>query len=79
MVASIRLGGPIKNRTPRAGLFTPPVSQTRTQSGEFSKALQAKIQELILNDALVDRDGAVPPGYKDKVEDYFRVLSEDLR
>jgi Domain of unknown function (DUF4175) len=69
---------PPKKIGDRAGLFTPPISQTNAVR-EFSKALQAKIQELILNDALVDRDGAVPPGYKDKVDDYFRVLSEDLR
>ncbi len=62
----------------KTGLFKPPIDYTNAVR-EFSKALQAKIQELILNDALVDRDGAVPPGYKDKVEDYFRVLSEDLR
>jgi hypothetical protein len=62
----------------RAGLYTPPIATTNAVR-EVSKALQAKIQELILNDALVDRDGAVPPGYKEKVQDYFRVLSEDLR
>jgi hypothetical protein len=63
---------------PRAGLFTPPISHTNAVRAA-SQALQAKIQELILDDALVDRDGPVPPGYKEKVEDYFRVLSEDLR
>ena len=63
---------------PRAGLYTPPVATTNAVR-DLSKALQAKIQELILDGALVDRDGAVPPGYKEKVEDYFRVLSEDLR
>jgi Domain of unknown function (DUF4175) len=64
---------PLKN-----GLFTPPIGYTNAVRG-ISKALQVKIQELILGDALVDRDGAVPPGYKEKVEDYFRLLSEDLR
>jgi hypothetical protein len=62
----------------RPGLFTPPISYTKGV-GEVAKALQARIQALILNEALVDRDGPVPPGYKQKVEDYFRVLSEDLR
>ena len=62
----------------RAGLFTPPVGSSKAVQ-QASKALQARIQELILVDALVDRDGPVPPGYKEKVENYFRVLSEDLR
>jgi hypothetical protein len=62
----------------RDGLFKPPVNYTKAVTN-LSKALQARIQELILIDALVDRDGAVPPGYKEKVEDYFRLLSEDLR
>jgi len=42
-------------------------------------ALQAKIQEIILDNALADRDGPVPPRYKELVEDYYRVLSQDLR
>ena len=46
---------------------------------DVARALQAKIQQMILDDALVDRDGAVPPGYEGKVADYFRVLSEDVR
>ncbi len=43
------------------------------------EALQATIQEIVLNEAQLDRDGAVPPEYKRYVEDYYRVLSEDLR
>jgi uncharacterized membrane protein YedE/YeeE len=62
----------------KSGLFTPPIDYTNAV-GQISKALQARIQELILIEALVDRDGSVPPGYKEKVEDYFRLLSEDLR
>ncbi len=62
----------------RPGLFTPPIATTNAVR-EIAKALQAKIQEIILNDAMVDRDGAVPPGFEGKVRDYFRVLSEDLR
>jgi Domain of unknown function (DUF4175) len=69
---------PPKKTGPRPGFYTPPISYTKAV-GEVAKALQARIQELILTDALVDRDGPVPPGYKEKVEDYFRVLSEDLR
>jgi len=66
-------GGPLQ-----PGLFRPPVTYSNAVR-EISKALQARIQELILGEALVDRDGPVPPGYKEKVEDYFRLLSEDLR
>ena len=73
-----RLDRPPKSANSAAGLFTPPVAYTNAVRRPL-EALQAKIQELILNDALVDRDGAVPPGYKEMVEDYFRVLSEDLR
>ena len=42
-------------------------------------ALQAKIQEIMLENALVERTGPVPPQYKNLVEDYYRVLSQDLR
>jgi fused signal recognition particle receptor len=68
---------PQKNGT-RTGLYKPPIAYTKGV-GEATQALQARIQALIVNDALVDRDGPVPPAYKSKVEDYFRVLSEDLR
>jgi hypothetical protein len=69
---------PPKQLGTRPGLFRPPVATTNAVRGVL-RTLQARIQELILNDALVDRDGAVPPGYKEMVEDYFRLLSEDLR
>jgi hypothetical protein len=83
-LSQVFLGGgltgwtPPQKSGPKAGLYTPPVAYTNAVR-EISRALQAKIQELILNDAFLDGDGAVPPGYKEKVEDYFRVLSEDLR
>jgi hypothetical protein len=41
--------------------------------------LQAKIQDIILKDVLLNKDEAVPPQYKAFVEEYYRVLSEDLR
>ena len=54
--------------------------------GEYTKGvtnllteLQARIQELVLKDVLMDRDEAVPAQYKSLVEDYYRALSEDLR
>jgi hypothetical protein len=43
------------------------------------EALQATIQEIVLNEAQLDRDGAVPPEYREFVDEYYRVLSEDLR
>jgi hypothetical protein len=43
------------------------------------QALQSRIQELILKDALLDKDEAIPPQYKKYVEEYYRTLSEDLR
>lgn len=46
---------------------------------EVSKALQAKIQEAILAGALMDANQPVPPTYKKLVEEYYRVLSDDLR
>jgi len=45
----------------------------------LSKALQVRIQEIILKDAFLDQDEPVPPQYRKRVESYYRVLSEDLR
>jgi hypothetical protein len=44
-----------------------------------SLALLAKVQEIMLDNALVQRNGPVPPQYKDMVEDYYRILSQDPR
>lgn len=60
------------------GVFTPPVDYSNGLNRVIT-ALQAQIQELILDEAMVDRDGAVPLQYKALVEDYYRVLSQDLR
>lgn len=46
---------------------------------QASKELQAAIQKAILATALLDADQAVPPDYKDLVDEYYRVLSDDLR
>ena len=43
------------------------------------RALQVRIQELILKDAILDQDQPVPEQYRKLVEEYYRVLSEDLR
>ncbi|MGH7138838.1 MAG: DUF4175 family protein, partial [Pirellulales bacterium] len=46
---------------------------------EVAKAMQAKIQEVILAGALNDSDQPVPPEYKPLVEKYYKTLSDDLR
>ena len=46
---------------------------------QLDKALQSSIQEAILAATLQDGDGAVPSNYKDLVDEYYRVLSDDLR
>jgi DNA repair exonuclease SbcCD ATPase subunit len=46
---------------------------------QVMQALQAKIQDIILRDILVDRDEPVPPQYRALVEEYYRVLSDDVR
>jgi hypothetical protein len=65
------------SETPR-GLYKPPVVYTDSV-GRAIQGLQSRIQELILKDILLDKDEAVPPQYKKLVEEYYRVLSEDLR
>jgi hypothetical protein len=60
------------------GYFVPPVLYS-AGVGDVVLALQAKIQAIMLDNALVERNGPVPPQYKSLVEDYYRVLSQDLR
>src|SRR5262249_48789223 len=62
----------------RADLYVPPKNYDAGIIVAI-KALQAKIQERILKDALLDKDEAVPPQYKKLVEEYYRILSEDVR
>jgi hypothetical protein len=62
----------------KSGYFVPPVVYTGNL-GAAIVALQAKIQEIVLDNALVERIGPVPPQYKNLVDDYYRVLSQDLR
>ena len=62
----------------QSGYFVPPVRYTGGV-GDTILALQAKIQEIMLDNALVERNGPVPPQYKSLVDDYYRILSEDLR
>ena len=60
------------------GMYVPPVEYQQGLQ-RVVQLLQAKIQEIILKDALLDKDEAVPPQYRKLVEEYYRVLSEDLR
>ncbi len=61
-----------------SGLFIPPTNYTESVR-QVVLTLQAQIQQLMLDRALMERDDAVPPRYKTLVEDYYRVLSQDLR
>ena len=63
---------------PRKGAYVPPQEYAEGVP-KVIEVLQAKIQEVILKDALLDKDEAVPPQYKALVEEYYRLLSEDLR
>ena len=60
------------------GYFVPPIAYTEGLR-TVALALQAKIQEIMLENALVERNGPVPAQYKNLVDDYYRVLSQDLR
>jgi Domain of unknown function (DUF4175) len=61
-----------------ATFLVPPTNYTQTLAAAIV-ALQAKIQEMVLENTLVERNGPVPPQYKSLVDDYYRVLSQDLR
>ncbi len=80
--AATRTGNPSWNyhekHDPRVGAYVPPVEYTEGVNRAV-QALQAQIQEIILKDALLDKDEAVPPQYRKLVEEYYRVLSEDVR
>jgi hypothetical protein len=79
--AAVRNGASWKQQEPhdpRFGAYVPPVEYDENVRGVV-QALQARIQEIILKDALLDKDEAVPPQYRKLVEEYYRVLSEDLR
>jgi hypothetical protein len=69
---------PARQRPAPPGVVSPPIVYTDNVD-RVIRALQAQIQEMILAEAQVDRDVAVPPQYKTLVDDYYRALSEDLR
>ena len=69
----------VEDKAPSSsGLFIAPTNYTESVRGVVL-GLQARIQQLVLDRALMERDQAVPPRYKTLVEDYYRVLSQDLR
>jgi hypothetical protein len=70
--------GPPGAAKPQGGHYIPPREYEDTVK-RVVHVLQAKIQEVILKDALLDKDEPVPPQFKALVEEYYRVLSEDLR
>jgi DNA repair exonuclease SbcCD ATPase subunit len=63
---------------PRLGAYVPP-HEYDDNIRRAIQALQAKIQDIILKDILLDKDEPVPPQYKALVEEYYRVLSDDAR
>jgi Domain of unknown function (DUF4175) len=67
-----------KTQDGEASYSVPPTVYTQTIAAAIA-ALQAKIQEMVLENSLVERNGPVPPLYKKLVDDYYRVLSQDLR
>jgi DNA repair exonuclease SbcCD ATPase subunit len=63
---------------PRFGAYVPPREYDENIRRAI-QALQAKIQDIILQDILLDKDEPVPPQFKALVEEYYRVLSDDSR
>jgi hypothetical protein len=63
---------------PRRGAYVPP-REYDDNVRRAIQALQAKIQDIILKDILLDKDEPVPPQFKALVEEYYRVLSDDAR
>jgi hypothetical protein len=72
-------GWPSPSLPKEKGEFYVPPKDYDNRVIDVIRVLQAKIQEVILKDALLDKDEAVPPQYKKLVEEYYRILSEDLR
>src|SRR5262249_58077078 len=63
---------------PRLGAYVPP-REYDDNIRRAIQALQAKIQDIILKDILLDKDEPVPPQFKALVEQYYRVLSDATR
>jgi hypothetical protein len=63
---------------PRLGAYVPP-REYDDNVRRAIQALQVKIQDIILKDILLDKDEPVPAQFKALVEEYYRVLSDDVR
>ena len=59
--------------------YGPDVQGWMEESTVVTNDMKGRIQQLVVDRALMERDEAVPPRYKTLVEDYYRVLSQDLR
>jgi hypothetical protein len=77
--ASAIAGGRPEGDVPRHEGFAEADRVVVTALRELTQTLQRRIQEAILQGALSDPDEAVPPEYRQMVEEYYRALSEDLR
>ncbi|HEV3261087.1 MAG TPA: hypothetical protein VG013_29820 [Gemmataceae bacterium] len=67
-----------RKKDPWHGAYVPPQEYEKGLH-RVIQLLQVNIQEIILMDALLDKDEPVPPQYQALVEEYYKVLSEDLR
>jgi Domain of unknown function (DUF4175) len=81
---ALRNGGPGRwgqpdDRMPDGHRVIKPPPPYQGSVARVIQVLQMRIQEIILKDALLDRDEPVPPRFKALVEEYYRVLSEDIR
>lgn len=63
---------------PRLGAYVPPREYDENVRRAI-QVLQVKIQDIILQSVLLDKDEPVPPQFKSLVEEYYRVLSDDAR
>ncbi len=63
---------------PRLGAYVPPREYDENVRRAI-QVLQVKIQDIILQSILLDKDEPVPPQFKALVEEYYRVLSDDAR
>lgn len=63
---------------PRLGAYVPPRGYDENVRRAI-QVLQVKIQDIILQSVLLDKDEPVPPQFKALVEEYYRILSDDAR
>ncbi len=68
-----------RRRTASASYFVPPTDYTQTLAAADRRPSGENPGDGRSKTRLVERNGPVPPQYKNLVEDYYRVLSQDLR